>query len=79
MPGRPLRAEGSFYLADVYVLADYRGRGLGLALVREMLEHGPLAGAKWLLHTEDAHDLYRRFGFMPLGPRLMERPPGVTG
>ena len=61
------------YLADVYVLEDYRGRGLGVELVREMVDNGPLAGKHWLLHTEDAHDLYRRFGFDSPGPRVMER------
>jgi GNAT superfamily N-acetyltransferase len=66
-------APGLFYLADVYVLTDYRGRGLGAALVREMIDEGPLANRKWLLHTEDAHDLYRRFGFTEPSAKLMER------
>ena len=68
-------SPGLFYLADVYVLEGYRGRGLGVELVREMLEHGPHADAKWLLHTEDAHELYRRFGFAEPGDELLERPP----
>jgi GNAT superfamily N-acetyltransferase len=67
-------APGLFYLADVYVLDDYRGRGLGAALVREMIDEGSLAGRKWLLHTEDAHDLYRRFGITQPNYKLMERP-----
>jgi GNAT superfamily N-acetyltransferase len=62
-----------FYLADVYVLPAYRGRGLGVELVREMLDGGPDPAAKWLLHTEDAHDLYRRFGFADPDRKLMER------
>jgi GNAT superfamily N-acetyltransferase len=67
------------YLADVYVLPDYRGRGLGVELLREMLERGPYADAKWLLHTEDAHELYERFGFARPGQKLMERvPPSET-
>ena len=66
-------APGLFYLADVYVLAEYRGRGLGVELVQEMVEHGPLAGRKWLLHTEDAHELYRKFGFGEPGRKLLER------
>jgi ribosomal protein S18 acetylase RimI-like enzyme len=65
-------APGLFYLADVYVLEAYRGRGLGTALVREMVEAGPLAGRSWLLHTADAHDLYRRLGFGVPGERVME-------
>ena len=67
-------APGLFYLADVYVLDGYRGRGLGVELVREMIDEGPLAGRKWLLHTEDAHDLYHRFGFTEPNYKLMERP-----
>jgi GNAT superfamily N-acetyltransferase len=63
------------YLADVYVLPEHRGRGLGVELVREMIENGPYAERRWLLHTRDAHELYRRFGFGPPNERLMERPP----
>jgi GNAT superfamily N-acetyltransferase len=63
------------YLADVYVLPDHRGRGLGVELVREMIDNGPYATRRWLLHTRDAHELYRRFGFGPPNERLMERPP----
>ena len=65
------------YLADVYVLPQGRGRGLGLELGRERVETGPLARVRWLLHTADAHDLYRKLGFRPPGKRLMERRPGV--
>jgi GNAT superfamily N-acetyltransferase len=64
------------YLADVYVLLEHRGRGLGVELVRELVERGPLAGVRWLLHTRDAHELYRRFGFAAPSERLMERQPG---
>jgi predicted N-acetyltransferase YhbS len=62
------------YLADVYVLPDHRGRGLGVELVREMVENGRLAHVKWVLHTSDAHDLYSRFGFGTPSDRVMERP-----
>jgi GNAT superfamily N-acetyltransferase len=62
------------YLADVYVLPPYRGRGLGVELVREMVENGPLGHLPWLLHTRDAHALYRRVGFGDPSERLMERP-----
>jgi GNAT superfamily N-acetyltransferase len=63
------------YLADVYVLEEHRGRGLGVELVHEMIENGPYAARRWLLHTRDAHELYRRFGFGTPNERLMERPP----
>jgi GNAT superfamily N-acetyltransferase len=64
------------YLADVYVLPAYRGRGLGAELVREAVENGPQAGLRWLLHTNDAHGLYERFGFGPPAETLLERPRG---
>lgn len=67
------------YLADVYVLAEYRGRGLGAALVRETVDNDPLRNVRFLLHTCDAHELYEQFGFGPPGPRLMERPAGPEG
>jgi GNAT superfamily N-acetyltransferase len=63
------------YLADVYVLEEYRGRGLGAELVREMVENGELAGLRWLLHTEDMHPLYRKFGFEEPNYKVMERRP----
>jgi GNAT superfamily N-acetyltransferase len=61
------------YLADVYVLAGHRGRGLGEELVREMIENGPLADTGWILHTKDMHPLYRKFGFDVPNERVMER------
>jgi len=67
-------AMPAVYLADVYVLTEHRGRGLGEAMVEEMVERGPYADRAWLLHTADAHQLYRKFGFGPPGERLMERP-----
>jgi GNAT superfamily N-acetyltransferase len=62
------------YLADVYVLDEHRGRGLGVELVREIVENGPYAGRRWVLHTRDAATLYDRFGFRH-NERLMQRDP----
>ena len=61
------------YLADVYVLDEHRGRGLGVELVRFSVDEGPLAHTKWFLHTRDAHDLYRKFGFGEPSERALER------
>jgi len=62
------------YLADVYVLPEYRGRGLGAELVRATVEEGPYAQLGWLLHTADASGLYKKFGFVMRSDYLMERP-----
>jgi GNAT superfamily N-acetyltransferase len=69
------------YLADVYVLPEWRGRGLGLELVRELIEgdgEGDHGEIRWLLHTADAQGLYRKLGFTDEPPVyvLMERPRG---
>ncbi len=69
------------YLADVYILPAFRGRGLGVALVSEIVD-GAAAElspeVRWLLHTADAQGLYAQLGFVesvnnpPTYP-LMER------
>ena len=60
------------YLADVFVLAEHRGKGLGSELIRFTVDEGPFADRRWVLHTADAHGLYEKFGFGP-GERLLER------
>ncbi|MDQ6607794.1 MAG: GNAT family N-acetyltransferase [Actinomycetota bacterium] len=62
------------WLADVFVLAPHRGRGLGVWLVQTVLDHPDLRGLRWVLGTADAHGLYERFGFHTADPaRMMER------
>jgi N-acetylglutamate synthase-like GNAT family acetyltransferase len=69
------------YIADVFVLAPWRGRGISKALMAEIVHHPDLQKLRrWLLGTRDAHGLYQRFGFTaPQFPeRHMERTdPGV--
>ncbi len=62
------------HLCDVYVLSDYRGRGLGVELVREAVDNGPHASLNWTLATDDAHGLYAQFGFSAANRKLMQRP-----
>jgi len=70
---------GCAYLADVYVLAEHRGAGLGKAIVQMMIEDGPGSGWRWMLHTSDAHGLYREFGFARPNGRYLERLPRSEG
>jgi GNAT superfamily N-acetyltransferase len=65
-------AAGFVYLADVYVLEECRGQGLGVELVTEIVENGPFPDRRWVLHTRDAHALYEKLGFAP-NVRLLER------
>jgi N-acetyltransferase len=75
---RAFSDEATAYLADVYVQPDHQGVGLGKALTRVMIEEGPGAGYRWMLHTSDAHGLYRQFGFAAPDGRYMERPRDKT-
>ena len=63
------------YLADVFILEGYRGRGLAKFLMESIVAHPRLQGLRrWLLATRDAHSLYEKFGFIPLArpDRFME-------
>jgi GNAT superfamily N-acetyltransferase len=63
------------YVADVYVLEEYRGRGLARWLMETVLAHPDLQGLRrWMLITRDAHALYRGVGFVDAArpDRIME-------
>ena len=62
------------YLADLYVLPEYRGAGLGVRLLRTMVDEGPGSHFRWMLHTKDAHGLYAKAGFRPPDETYLERP-----
>lgn len=64
------------YIGDVFVLPEYRGRGLSKWLMETIVGHPDLQGLRrWLLATKDAHGLYSQFGFDTLRfpERWMER------
>ncbi|WP_226080694.1 GNAT family N-acetyltransferase [Mycetocola spongiae] len=62
------------YLADVYVLPEHRGNGLGERLVATMIDEGPGADFRWTLFTSSAHGLYEKFGFAEPTRTSMVRP-----
>lgn len=73
------------WLADVFVLEEFRRQGLGKWLVEVIINHPGLQGfRRWVLATKDAHELYRQFGFTELkrperwmergDPQMQERP-----
>lgn len=56
------------YLCDVYVLEEHRGHGLAKWMMRAVMEHPALTGARRImLATRDAHGLYRQVGFVEAG------------
>jgi GNAT superfamily N-acetyltransferase len=55
------------WLADVFVIEEHRGKGLGVWLIEVIVNRPELQGLRrWLLATKDAHELYRRAGFSEL-------------
>ncbi len=62
------------WLADVFVLEEHRGQGVGKALVQAVLDHPDLRNMRILLATRDAHGLYAQYGFEMVPPdRYMQR------
>lgn len=65
------------YLGDVFVVEEFRGRGLSKWLMKVIVDHPELQGfRRWVLATRDAHSLYEKFGFHELvhPERWMEKP-----
>jgi GNAT superfamily N-acetyltransferase len=57
------------WLCDVFVAREARGAGIGKLLMRGVTEDlDGLGVRRTLLSTQDAHGLYRQFGFIPLEP-----------
>lgn len=52
------------HLLDVFVLPEFRGRGIGKLLMENILAHPELRTIeRYTLGTQDAHGLYAQFGF----------------
>jgi GNAT superfamily N-acetyltransferase len=63
------------WLCDVFVDDDFRGQGLGKFIVKTAVDHPEIQSIRLLLlGTSDAHELYRRVGFVevPEPQRWME-------
>ena len=56
----------SYYLCDVVIHPDYRGRGLGKRLVGVLAADPELAGLRGLLITQSAQGLYEKYGYRPV-------------
>jgi N-acetylglutamate synthase-like GNAT family acetyltransferase len=55
------------YLADVFILDVYRGKGYSKELIKRITTHPELQTVRrWMLATKDAHKLYSKFGFRVL-------------
>jgi GNAT superfamily N-acetyltransferase len=64
------------YLADVFIVPQYRGRGLSRWLIETIHAHAELQTLRrWMLGTRDAHGLYKKFGWTSLAEpdRFMQK------
>ncbi|WP_076414109.1 GNAT family N-acetyltransferase [Shewanella sp. UCD-KL12] len=66
--GRMITDRATYaYLADVFIVDEYRGRGLSKLLMNAIVDHPDLQGLRrMVLATRDAHGLYAQFGFKPV-------------
>ena len=52
------------WLMDLFIDPEFRGLGLGRLLIQNIVEHPDIKQVNGIgLRTEDAHRLYRKFGF----------------
>ncbi|WP_205461727.1 GNAT family N-acetyltransferase [Mangrovibacterium lignilyticum] len=64
------------WIMDVFVLEECRGKGIGKLLMEAIVNHRDLKRLRRMgLGTDDAHGLYRQYGFTDLAhpENLMER------
>lgn len=55
------------YLGDVYIDTNFRGLGLGKWLIEIIMGVEELQVIRnWMLYTRDAHELYKKFGWIPI-------------
>jgi ribosomal protein S18 acetylase RimI-like enzyme len=76
------RGHGDIRIMDIALAPPFRGRGIGTALLRDLMAEADASGRKLSIHVEmnnPARSLYDRLGFAPVGEHgiyvLMERPP----
>lgn len=63
-----------YWLGDVVIEEEYRGQGLGKALMQAVTGHEALASLYGVLETRDAHGLYERYGYIRNPDNAMCKP-----
>lgn len=65
----------TYWLCDVIIDSEYRGKGLGKKLVEIIIHNEDLKDLSGYLGTADAHGLYEQYGFVKNVDRFMNRRP----
>lgn len=64
------RGERDIRIMDIALAPGFRGRGIGTALLRELIDEAASSGRSLSIHVEaqnPARSLYERLGFRPAG------------
>ncbi|AJY76194.1 GNAT family N-acetyltransferase [Paenibacillus beijingensis] len=64
-----------YWLCDVFIDEEYRGKGLGKKLVETITRSERFKDLTGILATRDAHELYEQYHFIKDGERFMRRTP----
>ncbi|WP_407309457.1 GNAT family N-acetyltransferase [Desulfosporosinus sp. SB140] len=64
-----------FWIGDVYIDKNHRGKGLGKKLIECIIETKEFENLSGILSTRDAHGLYEQFGFERVESKFMARAP----
>ena len=62
------------FVGDVFIIPEWRGKGIGRQLMSAVSEHPSVAGTISILDTRDADGFYSRFGWAR-GKNVMMRNP----
>lgn len=60
-----------YWLCDVFVDEEYRGRDIGKLLVESVVNHPELKDLNGILATRDAQGLYEKYGFVIPSPHVV--------
>jgi GNAT superfamily N-acetyltransferase len=63
-----------YWIADVFIAEEHRGKGLGKKLIGLIVESKELKGLQGILATNTAHSLYEQCGFRIDHVQLMMKP-----
>lgn len=62
-----------YWLDDVFIDEEYRGKGIGKRLIATIVNYDELQALNGMLLTADAHGLYEQFGFAVNSKKAMIR------
>jgi predicted GNAT family N-acyltransferase len=63
----------AYYLCDVIINKEYRGKGLGKSIIEFITNDSELKSLRGLLITKDAHGLYEQYGFERDAEKFMQK------